>query len=323
MRKLSFALSVFVLPFAFYSVQSQTAGTATVSGRVTLKGEPARGVMIILATQGRRVSDAPRARTDESGRFNFTGVPAGGCSVTAAAPGYVSPDDTNFGMRGKTINVADGEKVENLDIEIKRGGVIAGRVTDSQGRPLVEEQINLSKFDGNNRPQSFYIYTMNYAAYQTDDRGYYRIFGLPEGRYLVSVGYALTPGSAPIASSREFYPRVFYPNAGSESEAKVINVSEGSVAEDVDINVSDPRQTRDVSGRVVDDGAGQPVAGVEVGISGVMSDGRLTGVSGGAARSEPNGEFRIFGVLPGKYALIVPPEESNGFISDPVVFDVS
>jgi hypothetical protein len=40
MPRLSFALSILVLPFAFYSVRAQPAetktGTATVSGRITL-----------------------------------------------------------------------------------------------------------------------------------------------------------------------------------------------------------------------------------------------------------------------------------------------
>src|SRR5262245_25086525 len=118
MQKLSFALGILILPSAFHSVQAQTpeskAGTATVSGRVTLKGEPARGVMVILQTQNQGPSNAPRARTDESGRFHFTGLPAGKYSVFAAAPGYISPDvDIFFGVRGKTINLAEGEKVEN------------------------------------------------------------------------------------------------------------------------------------------------------------------------------------------------------------------
>jgi hypothetical protein len=330
MSKLSFALSILVLPCAFHSAQAQAveskAGTATVSGRVILKGEPARGVMVILQTQYQGPLNAPRARTDESGRFHFTGLSAGRYSVSALSPGYASPEDNNYSdMRGKTLTLADGERVENVDLEIKRGGVIAGRVADSQGRPVIEERINLSKLDATNRPQRIFYYSPNFDMYQTDDRGLYRIYGLPEGRYLLSVGYAESSGSAIITSRREIYPRAFYPSGTSESEAKVIEVSEGSEATNIDITVTDPKQTQDVYGRVVDAGSGQPVAGVEVVLGGVTRDGRYSGgYLGSGARSGPNGEFRMFGVLPGKCAILARSDElsGGGFISDPVIVDI-
>jgi protocatechuate 3,4-dioxygenase beta subunit len=330
MQKLGFALGILILPSAFHSVQAQTAeskaGTATISGRVNLKGEPARGVTVILKAQNQNASNAPRARTDESGRFHFTGLPAGRYSVSALAPGYASPEDGDFpNMRGRTLILTDGEKVENVDLEIKRGGVIAGRVADSQGRPVIEEKLRLSKLDANNRPQASFFYSLNDDMYQTDDRGQYRIYGLPEGRYIVSVGYAQSPGSASIISRREFYPRVFYPNATSESEAKVIEVSEASEATNIDITVTDPKQTQEVYGRVVDAGSGQPVAGVEVVLGGVTRDGRYAGGYGGSGeRSGPNGDFRLFGVLPGKCAILARPNDpgGGGFISDPVIVDI-
>jgi hypothetical protein len=328
MLKLSFVLSILVLPFADHSIQAQVAetkaGTATVSGRVTLKGEPARGVTVVLQGQNSGASNALRAKSDEGGRFHFTGAAAGRYSVFALMPGYISPEDTRFTYRGKTLNLADGEKVENIDLELKRGGVIAGRITDSQGRPVIEESINLIKL---NKPRVYYNFSGNYDMHRTDDRGFYRIYGLAEGRYLVSVGYAESPGSVTIASSREFYPRVFYPNATGESQAKVIEVTEGSEATDIDITVPDPKQTHDVYGRVVDAGTGQPVVGAEVVIGRVSTDGKYTG---GYSRPESvsgtNGEFHIFGVLPGKYAIFTGPDELRGsgrFISEPVIFDIS
>src|SRR5262245_16177967 len=249
MRKLSFALGILVLPFAFHSAQAQAAeakaGTATVSGRVTLKGEPARGVTVIMQAQNQNSTNALRARTDESGRFNFTGLPAGKYSVFAAEPGYVLPESPSFpGMRGRMLNLSDGDRVENVDLEIKRGGVIDGRITDSQGRPVVEERVNLIKLNPNNRSGDAYNQGVHYEMYQTDDRGLYRIYGLPEGRYLVSVGYAESFLSANIIPTREFYPRGFYPNATSDSEAKVIEVSEGSEANKIDITNSDPKHER-------------------------------------------------------------------------------
>ena len=307
MQKFSFALSILILPCAFHSAQAQAAeskaGTATVSGRVTLKGEPARGVTVIMKAQNQNAPNAPRARTDESGRFHFTGLPAGKYSVFAAAPGYVSPDDDSvFAVRGKTLNLAEGEKVENIDLEIKRGGVIAGRVIDSQGRPLIEEKVNLNKLAASNQPLPFSAYSVNYDMYRTDDRGFYRIYELPAGRYLVSVGGA---------------------------EAKMIEVSDGSEAAEIDITVPDQKpkqkQTYDVYGQVIDIGAGQPVAGVDVLIGRVTKEGGYTGgYTGNGTRSGPNGEFRISGALPGRYAIIARPNDPSGggFISDPVIVDV-
>ncbi len=330
MSKLSFTLGALVLPLTLLSIQAQPAetkaGAATVSGRVTLKNEPARGVTVLLQGQSQGSSNRPRAKTDEHGRFRFTGVVAGRYSIFALAPGYISSRDDDMGRRGQTLNVAEGEKVENVEIEIKRGGVIAGRITDSQGRPVIEETVNLGKFDSNGRPQNYRLYYQNFEMHRTDDRGAYRIFGLPEGRYLVSVGREQRPGSVSITSSRLFYPRVFYPDVTSEAEAKVVEVSEGSEATDIDITVPAPKRTYDVYGRVVDADTGQPVPGVEVVVGGLSQDGKPTGGWAGIGeRSKPNGEFRLTGVLPGRYALWARPDEKSdsGFISEPTIFDLS
>jgi carboxypeptidase family protein len=326
MSKLSFALGILVLHFTFSSIQAQPGetktGTAMISGRVTLKGEPARGVEVIIVTEIRWSANAPRARTDESGRFSFTSVAAGTYSIFAIAPGYVSPENKSFHSPGRRLSVADGTKAENIDLEIKRGGVIAGRISDSQGHPVIEETITLNKLDGDDRRPIYHQFSPDYYMFRTDDRGVYRIYGLPEGRYLVSVGQRLP--AQEITSKRTFYPRAFYPKASSESEAKVIEVSEGSEAANIDITVSDPIEARDVYGRVVDADTGQPVDGVNVGVNGVADDRLPSGERGiDELRSGPNGDFRFFGLAPGKYALFVPSRFNDGFFGEPVIFDIS
>ena len=121
MRKLSFALSILVLPLAFHSVQAQSVetkvGTATVSGRVTLKSEPARGVVVLLQSEeAMRAGDRSpglRMKTDENGRFRFAGLKADRYMLVAFAPGFVTPSENTFGTRTKTIDLADGENVAN------------------------------------------------------------------------------------------------------------------------------------------------------------------------------------------------------------------
>ncbi len=342
MSKSKFALGILVSLLSLcleVSIQAQPRETkpetATISGLVTLKGEPARGVTVMLQVQRGGPNKPPLSRTDENGRFTFTGVAVGSYSISALAPGYFSPSDSGMGRGGQTINVAEGEKIDNISLDIRRGGVIAGRVTDSQGRPVVEETVNLSRLDNNGRPQNYYFPTMQYDMTRTDDRGAYRIFGAPEGRYLVSVGREQRPGSVSLTSGRALYPRAYYPGASDESTAKVIEVSEGSEVTDVDITLSEPLRTCEISGRVIDAATGQPIAGVEIVVGSLSPDGRPTGGwAGNGARSSSNGEFRMIGVLPGRYSLSIRPDvryspagrpdvnAGEGFISDPVVVTV-
>ena len=44
---------------------------------------------------------------------------------------------------GKTLIITAGETVEGIDFTLARGGVITGRVIDSEGGPLIEEPITL------------------------------------------------------------------------------------------------------------------------------------------------------------------------------------
>jgi hypothetical protein len=315
MSKLSFALSILVLHCAFHSIQAQPGetktGTATVSGRVTLKGEPARGVEVILLTHIRWSANAPRARTVENGRFSFTSVAAGTYWIFAVAPGYVSPEETSITSPGRRISIANDQKVEDVDLEIKRGGVIAGRIIDSQGRPVIEEPVTLNKLDRNNKPQGYFSFSPDITMFRTDDRGVYRIYGLPEGRYLISAGHGRVA-------------RVYYLKATSESEAKGIEVSEGSEATNVDITVSEPIDTHNVYGRVVDADTGQPVDGVKVVVDVVSGDGLHDGDRGmDELHSGPNGAFRFFGLAPGKYAIFNRSRFNDGFIGKPIIFDIS
>ena len=342
MPKPGFTLGVLVLLLSLglgVSIQAQPRETkpetATISGLVTLKGEPASGVTVLLQEQRASATTAPRARSDENGRFRFTGVTAGRYSISAVAPGYVSPGDGDMGRGGQTLNVTEGEKIENLSLDIRRGGVIAGTVTDSKGRPVVEEAVKLDKLDKNGKPQNYGFYNWTPEMYRTDDRGAYRIFGVPEGRYLVSVGNEQSFRRVSMTTDRVFYPRTFHPGVTSESEAKVVEVSEGSEATDVDIALPEPKRTCEISGRVVDGDTGQPVSGVNIVVGSTAPNGAIIGGwSDNATRSAANGEFRMTGVIPGKYTLLArsggsyspatsaETQTAGGFISELMVINV-
>jgi Carboxypeptidase regulatory-like domain len=68
-------------------------GAATVSGRVTIKGEPAKGVKVFLQPQQTMESGnngtTPSAKTNENGYFRITGLPAGRYVPISLTPGYI------------------------------------------------------------------------------------------------------------------------------------------------------------------------------------------------------------------------------------------
>jgi protocatechuate 3,4-dioxygenase beta subunit len=329
MSKLGFALGILVLPCAFHSVKAQAAesksGTAAISGRVTLKSEPARGVVVLLQSEeAMRAGDRSpgmRMKTDDNGRFRFASLKAGRYTLIAFAPGFVTPGENTLGSRAKAIDLTDGENVENQEIALKRGAVITGRVTDANGKPLVEQRVELTRLD--DRGQLARVPGFSPYANSTDDRGIYRIYGLQAGRYLVGAGFAQREGSIMLTANRAYYQLTYHPDTTEQSKAKVIDLSEGFEATGIDIKMADAKKTYDVFGRVVNADTGQPMAGVRMSFGSLMDGGkRIGGFGTFGNQTDAQGEFHIPGVLPGKYAVFASPEQDSDLYSEPVLFEI-
>jgi len=319
MQKLSFALGILILPSAFHSVQAQTVETriktGSISGRVMVKGEPAKNILVYLRQVGSWTLSNPddylRARTDEGGRFRIAGLAAGSYYVIPLAPGFVYSADEGIGPSGKTVKVSEGENIENVDIEIYRGGVITGRVTDSQGKPLVRMQVLLSRLEKDRQSFPNSGYGPSLEMYMTDDRGVYRIFGLPVGRYLVSVGFRPAAGPVSVSGDGTFYPQTFHPRAANESEAKVIEVTEGSESAGVDITLltassqGNPSFNGVITGRVTTL-TGEPMVCVQVtavlvkGLDGYPEPRELRTST---RPTDDRGVYRLYGLRPGIYVV--------------------
>jgi hypothetical protein len=145
---------------------------------------------------------------------------------------------------------------------------------------------------------------------------------LPEGRYLISAGAPQQTGM--VSRGGVFYPRAFHPNATTESEARVIEVSEGSESANIDIMVSAAKRTRAVSGRVIHAETGMPVEGVYITWAESSDDGKRLGFSGWlGVSSRANGEFYLKGMTPGKYAVLPRANSENRFFGEPVMCDLT
>lgn len=305
------------------AAKAQTDSTASISGRVTVNGSPSRGVKVSLVPGPYGSPDTPgrqSAKTDENGHYEFTGLAAGRYGVLAAS--YVNASDDFWHSESKPFklcSVAPGEKLENQDIRLTRGGVITGRVTDATDKPVILEQVQLSFVDRGGKRQPFPNFINNEMGI-TDDRGVYRYFGLPAGQYLVSVGQE-TGGGSVSESNRGFYRRVFYPGVADAERAELIVVKEGSETTDIDFKLGQREKTFSISGKVID-ANGQLVPGSFVGTSVFDKATNRWRLWTSGRPVNDRAEFHYAGWSPGHYALSSTPSVDRNDYSDLVVVEI-
>jgi 5-hydroxyisourate hydrolase-like protein (transthyretin family) len=320
---LTIVIAISSLPASLFaqSTPKQTTKTArgSISGRVTIKEKGAAGVVVVLRkTEGAMPFEpVQHATTDQDGYYRVSNVPAGSYDVSPGAPAYVAAD-VKVG-KNKIVLVGEDENVEDIDFSLVRGGVITGRVTDADGRPVIQQEVNIyfsNAFDQvtPQRPAPRVSLTT------TDDRGIYRIYGLAAGKYKVAAGRSDDAFSTSFATTRFSYRRVFHPDVTDPAKATIIEVTEGSETANVDIALARPLQTFTVSGRVVDGEKGLPAPGLRFGIQRNV-DQRFEFMNT-LATSNTQGEFILEGLIPGKYSIFLLPNQNNETRAEPLTFDV-
>jgi protocatechuate 3,4-dioxygenase beta subunit len=298
--------------------------TATISGKVTVNEKGVPDILVAAQLLDRPFQQpAARAKSDANGRYRLTGLPAGQYQITAVAP-TLAPEQAGYSGSmyriGKTLVLAPGEEADDVDIKLVQGGVITGRVTDADGKPVIEERINLQMIDqaGNVNNQSS-VPMWNYQMSQTDDRGIYRIYGLSAGRYRVSVGS--TEGGS-LSGKRTYYGVSFYGNTSDPAKALVVELQDGTEATNIDIRVGRAANTFVASGRIVDAENGQPIPGIRSMFGPARANQPFYGFFVGSP-TNARGEFRMEGLEPGRYGVSVSGSfESSAHYSDPIFFEI-
>ena len=297
---------------------------ASVEGRVTDGGEglPNVSVLLVAFDTGSRPRTEARARTDHEGRYRLTGVAPGRYQVVPSAPAFVLPDAQSY-PPGHTLLLSAGDAVADINFRLTRGGVITGRVTDADGQPVISEQVHVYEVDKSvtRRP----VMSMLQGQRQsTDDRGVYRIYGLPAGRYRVSAGQNPEAGVLRLAAGRRHYRRTFHPDAADETQARVVEVAAGAEVTNVDITLGTSGRTYSIAGRFVGPD-GRPAPGVAVGFGLVDRGARHLGSFGASSATNDRGEFLVEGLLPGNYVVFAMSQAEAGSetYSDAVEFTVS
>jgi hypothetical protein len=156
------------------------AGAGEIRGVVVSAIDPAKpvsGVRVVATGSGRGFA----ATTGADGRFVVVGVPDGSYAISATKPAYVPVlyGAATFGRPGTTVLVSNG-RATPITIPIVRGAVVEGVVRDGRGQPVADVAVAVQSAS-----MDFAGRTLTSSPVRTNDRGEYRLFGLPRGKYFV------------------------------------------------------------------------------------------------------------------------------------------
>lgn len=199
-RRLAMFAVLLLSPAALVARQLPMPGQAQLPGQPAPQQEP-RGAIwgtVVSGTSGQPV-DRVRLRltgeairgtrtvyTNDDGQFGFVDLPGGAYTLSGSKTGYVS---VSYGQRnpaagrpGTPIDLAPGQQIKDLVFQLPPGGVITGMVFDEKNRPSVATPVRVMRWSMSNGERTL----ASAGTSTTDDRGIYRVYGLPPGEYLVS-----------------------------------------------------------------------------------------------------------------------------------------
>ncbi len=312
-------------------------GTAIIDGIVVTDdadARPLRRVRVAVMTSDRQVGRT--TVTDDGGRFSFATLPAGRYMLSANKQGYVP---TSYGARrpnrpGTALVLADAQRVTGLTLRMTRGSVISGIIVDQNGDPFSGANVSVMRnaFVGTGQRT---LVPVNSA--QSDDRGQYRVWGLPAGDYVVSANpgfisptrdteiarltdadvkravsevaagsarpgaVANTPADPGPRARTVGYAAVFYPGTPVASQALTIKLGVAEERTGVDFPLSLVPTSKVEGTIVVPEGVSPQTVSVQM--VGSNPQGMALDMFRRAAPSA-DGFFFFAGVPPGPYALV-------------------
>jgi len=311
-------------------------GTAVLAGMVVADDESRRPVRrAIVGVRGRGGSARPSSRqimTDAEGRFVVADLPAGTYSVRVGKPGWVN---SYYGGReswkgpGTPVALGDGERRADLEVRLAPGAVITGRIYDQFGQAQAGARVLalVRRRYGGQETFSPALQSSATVSQTTDDRGEFRIFGLPPGEFVIgatmttavrSTMTLTTPeevrwaeeanragimgaGAPPPPGPAVGYSPVFYPGVTDVTAASVVTVGVGEERTGVDFQLQFvPTATIRGTATMPD---GRPAQGLTLlmATSGVRIP-QLTGSTNRATVGRDGG-FVFRSVAPGDYLI--------------------
>ena len=258
--------------------------TGDISGRVVNEtGQPLANANVWVRPATPQGLPVTTTTTNRDGVFKFSGLERGPYTVNAEMPAYI-PKSPEPGAAVQSTG-------DSVTFVLIKGGVITGTVTNSKGEPVEAIAIRVERVvdeSGRRAP------AIPYEGL-TDDRGVYRVYGLPSGTYIVAADGANNYSPTGINAFAIDVPT--YAPSSSREAADEISVRVGEETSSVDIRYRGERGNT-ISGIV---------RGIRLGNRGFSV--ALTSLAERGPRwdvpfQDANGEFAFEGIPDGDYLLV-------------------
>jgi 5-hydroxyisourate hydrolase-like protein (transthyretin family) len=292
---------------AALAASAQSGGA--VSGRVTstAHGEPVAGATVTL----RGLDDGPAqtyiTETAADGRFSIANMAPGTYELRPSKTGYEQRTPVATAKDFPPVTVEAGKAVTPIELHLIPDGVIAGRVIDNDGDPVRHAQVEVQQYGYAGGKKQ--LRTIRGA--QTDDRGEYRLYHLPPGKYWLhaqpnSRRNQPQPRPMPMLGAVQFQnmppqtglAAAYYPGSPDVTHATELQVAPGAELDGIEVRVT-PERLYSIRGRV---------AALENNQGGfsvfAQSLSPPVGRNNGFPMRMENDQYEISGIPPGKYAVI-------------------
>ena len=343
-------IALMCLPSIAAAQNEKPAAQSIITGRVVFAdtGRPVRRATLKLYTS-MRLGPSRTTAANIRGEFRFSEVSAGSYFVVAEAAGVLFPRSSyavnEFGIGSDTEMehtqvTVDGSNSIRCEVRAFRAGTIKGTITYVDKEPVLSGRIVLFRRKGG------VVVPFFTEAASTNDRGMYRIDGLPDGEYFVGVAAGRLPlGKARGSQDEAGIPTAYYPGVTDISEAKPIEIHSGSEITGINITLNE-NPLREISGVLKWRNTGKAAHPAGVTISrkneprvdlslGTLYESMANDQDGGGSilrdfslvsRSVPpfflvekNGEWKFTDLPPGKYVITAfgaPPKDEKSKTGD-------
>ncbi len=287
--------------------------TGVLSGRITSLGDnkPVVRARVVLSaeeifncppnTPADKTADCPRynrvAITNADGRYTIDKLPRGkSFLVTVSKTGFAPRafGETAPAVPPSYIELKADEKKENIDIQIAAHNFISGTLLDEDDTPFAGALVEALRAVYDNGQRRF----VTVAESISDDRGQFRLFGIPPGQYFIT---AFDPAFAKVGDQlgQLFYGPTFYPGTPYQDEAVRVTLDPGIPIEGLKFKLKIIKPAR-VTGKVTTTGVQLLAGAIDIG---PLRNSKIAPFAVSEADLRPDGVFQFANVLAERYRI--------------------